>query len=49
MGAFPYLKEIKDFDFQPSINKQQTLDYTTYSGSYRQWPKDEIINIDMFP
>ena len=31
VGAFPHLKEIKDFDFdfQPSINKQKILDYTT--------------------
>jgi len=31
MGAFPHLKEIKDFDFefQSSINKQQILDFTT--------------------
>ena len=31
VGAFPHLKEIKDFDFsfQPSINKQQILDFTT--------------------
>lgn len=30
-GAFPHLKELKDFDFefQPSINKQQILDFTT--------------------
>lgn len=28
-GAFPHLKELKDFDFsfQPSINKQQLLDF----------------------
>lgn len=31
VAAFPYLKEIKDFDFefQPSINKGQILDFTT--------------------
>lgn len=31
MGAFPHRKEIKDFDFefQPSINKQQILDFIT--------------------
>lgn len=31
VGAFPHLKEIKDFDFefQLSINKQQILDFTT--------------------
>ena len=31
VGAFPHRKEIKDFDFsfQPSINKQQILDFTT--------------------
>jgi len=31
VGAFPHLKEVKDFDFefQPSINKQQILDFTT--------------------
>ena len=31
VGAFPHLKEIKDFDFdfQPSINKQQILEFTT--------------------
>jgi DNA replication protein DnaC len=31
VGAFPHLKELKDFDFdfQPSINKQQILDFTT--------------------
>jgi len=31
VGAFPHLKEIKDFDFdfQPSINRQQILDFTT--------------------
>ena len=31
VGAFPHLKEIKDFDFsfQPSINQQQILDFTT--------------------
>ncbi|MDC3418737.1 IS21-like element helper ATPase IstB [Aquibacillus salsiterrae] len=31
MGAFPHFKEVKDFDFdfQPSINKQQILDFTT--------------------
>lgn len=30
-GAFPHLKEVKDFDFefQPSINQQQILDFTT--------------------
>ena len=30
-GAFPHLKEIKDFhfDFQPTINRQQILDFTT--------------------
>lgn len=31
VGAFPHQKEIKDFnfDFQPSINRQQILDFTT--------------------
>ncbi|SHJ23539.1 DNA replication protein DnaC [Geosporobacter subterraneus DSM 17957] len=31
VGAFPHTKEIKDFDFdfQPSINQQQILDFTT--------------------
>ncbi len=31
VGAFPHLKELKDFDFdfQPSINKQQIFDFTT--------------------
>lgn len=31
VGAFPHTKEIKDFDFefQPSINRQQILDFTT--------------------
>jgi DNA replication protein DnaC len=31
VAAFPHLKEIKDFDFsfQPSINQQQILDFTT--------------------
>ncbi|MEC1895537.1 ATP-binding protein, partial [Cytobacillus firmus] len=31
VGAFPHFKEVKDFDFdfQPSINKQQILDFTT--------------------
>ncbi|MFD1039640.1 IS21-like element helper ATPase IstB [Virgibacillus byunsanensis] len=31
VGAFPHLKEIKDFEFefQPSINKQLILDFTT--------------------
>ena len=31
LGAFPHHKEIKDFDFnfQPSINKQQILDFAT--------------------
>lgn len=31
VGAFPHKKEIKDFDFefQPSINQQQILDFTT--------------------
>lgn len=31
VGAFPHLKEIKDFDFsfQPSINEQQILDFLT--------------------
>lgn len=31
VAAFPHLKEIKDFDFsfQPSINKDQILDFTT--------------------
>ncbi len=31
VGAFPHLKEINefDFDFQPSINKQQILDFLT--------------------
>lgn len=31
VGAFPHQKEIKDFDFdfQPSINKQQILDFST--------------------
>lgn len=31
VGAFPHRKELKDFDFefQPSINKQQMLDFTT--------------------
>jgi DNA replication protein DnaC len=31
VGAFPHRKEIKDFDFdfQPSINKQQILDFET--------------------
>ena len=29
MGAFPHRKEVDvfDFDFQPSINKQQILDF----------------------
>ncbi|MBS4534347.1 IS21-like element helper ATPase IstB [Clostridium sp. D2Q-14] len=31
VGAFPHRKEVKDFDFefQPSINKKQILDFTT--------------------
>ncbi|MFZ7130756.1 MAG: ATP-binding protein [Eubacteriales bacterium] len=31
VGAFPHKKEVKDFDFdfQPSINKQQILDFMT--------------------
>lgn len=31
VGAFPHRKEVKDFDFdfQPSVNKQQILDFTT--------------------
>jgi DNA replication protein DnaC len=31
VGGFPHHKEIKDFDFdfQPTINKQQILDFTT--------------------
>ena len=31
VAAFPHLKEIKDFEFkfQPSINKEQILDFTT--------------------
>jgi len=31
VAAFPHLKEIKDFDFsfQPSINKEQILDFTS--------------------
>lgn len=31
VGAFPHHKEVKDFDFafQPSINQQQILDFTT--------------------
>lgn len=31
VGAFPHTKEIKDFDFefQPNINQQQILDFTT--------------------
>lgn len=31
VGAFPHHKEIKDFDFdfQPTVNKQQILDFTT--------------------
>ena len=31
VAAFPHLKELKDFDFsfQPSINKEQILDFTT--------------------
>lgn len=31
VGAFPHRKELKDFDFefQPSVNKQQMLDFTT--------------------
>lgn len=31
VGAFPHLKEIKDFDFsfQPSVNQQQILDFLT--------------------
>jgi DNA replication protein DnaC len=31
VGAFPHFKEVKDFDFdfQPSINKQKILDFTT--------------------
>ncbi len=31
VGAFPHQKEIKDFDFdfQPSINKDQILDFLT--------------------
>lgn len=31
VGAFPHTKEIKDFDFefQPSINKEQILDFTS--------------------
>ena len=31
VGAFPHTKEIKDFDFefQPNINKDQILDFTS--------------------
>ena len=31
VGAFPYHKELRDFDFsfQPSINKQQIQDFST--------------------
>ncbi len=31
VGAFPHLKEVKDFDFefQPSVKKEQILDFTT--------------------
>src|SRR5690625_1997797 len=31
VAAFPHLKEIKDFDFsfQPSVSKEQILDFTT--------------------
>lgn len=31
VGGFPHFKEVKDFDFefQPSVNKQQILDFTT--------------------
>lgn len=31
VGAFPHKKEVEDFDFefQPSVNKQQILDFTT--------------------
>lgn len=31
VAAFPHLKEVKDFDFsfQPSVNKEQILDFTT--------------------
>ena len=31
VGAFPHLKELSDFDFsfQPSVNKQQILDFTS--------------------
>src|SRR5699024_8764713 len=31
VATFPHLKEIKDFDFefQPSVNKEQILDFTT--------------------
>lgn len=31
VAAFPHLKEVKDFDFsfQPSVNKQQILDFTS--------------------
>jgi|LGOV01.1.fsa_nt_gb DNA replication protein DnaC len=31
VGAFPHRKEVKDFefDFQPSVNQQQILDFTT--------------------
>ena len=32
VGAFPHNKEIKDFDFdfQPSINKEQILDFISF-------------------
>ncbi|MGP4083054.1 IS21-like element helper ATPase IstB [Pseudalkalibacillus sp. R45] len=38
VGAFPHLKEIKDFDFefQPSINESQILDFTTLRFIERQ-------------
>lgn len=31
VAAFPHLKEVKDFDFafQPTVNKEQILDFTT--------------------
>ena len=30
VGAFPHNKEIKDFDVQPSINKEQILDFISF-------------------
>ncbi len=32
VAGFPHLKELKDFDFQPKINKQQFLDFEDYQG-----------------